>query len=109
MSERGMRGLGLGGDTGTALQELVRTREPARYRVLMLDDDFTPMDLVERILEKYFNMSPAEATRTMLEVHHSGVALCGVYLHEIAESKVSEATAYARAKNYPLQMTLERE
>ena len=79
------------------------------YRVLMLDDDYTPMDFVEHLLQKFFHMGKDEATRVMLEVHHSGVGVCGVFQYEVAETKVSEATAYARAKNHPLRMAIEKE
>ncbi len=93
----------------TVVQNDTRIDWPSLYRVLMLDDDYTPMDFVEHLLEKFFHMNREQATRTMLEVHHSGVGLCGIFQYEVAESKVSEVTAYARAKNHPLEMALEKE
>jgi ATP-dependent Clp protease adaptor protein ClpS len=75
----------------------------------MHNDDLAPMEFVEQVLRRFFHMSKEQATRTMLDVRCSGMALCGVYPYEIAETKASEATLYARTRSHPLQMSLERE
>lgn len=79
------------------------------YKVLLLNDDFTPMDFVVHILEKFFNKSNTEATEIMLTVHRRGVGICGIYTYEIAETKVSQVMDYARACEQPLQCTMEKE
>lgn len=85
------------------------TRKPAMYKVLLLNDDFTPMDFVVHILEKFFSKTRAEATDIMLHVHRRGVGICGIYTYEIAETKVTQVMDYARAHEQPLQCTMEKE
>lgn len=79
------------------------------YKVLLLNDDFTPMDFVVHILEKFFGKTRAEATDIMLHVHRRGVGICGIYTYEIAETKVTQVMDYARAREQPLQCTMEKE
>ena len=86
-----------------------RTKKPALYKVLMLNDDYTPMEFVVHVLERFFAMSRDEATRIMLHVHRRGVGICGVFTYEIAETKVTQVVDYARKHQHPLQCTLEKE
>lgn len=95
--------------TGVAVKERTELRRPSMYRVLLLNDDFTPMEFVVKVLEKFFSKSRNEANDIMMHVHRRGVGLCGVYSHEIAETKVSQVMQYARANEQPLQCTLEKE
>jgi ATP-dependent Clp protease adaptor protein ClpS len=84
-------------------------KEPPKYRVIMLNDDYTPMDFVVEVLENMFNMGREKATQTMLEVHKAGKALCGIFTYEIAEAKVEQVNSYAQSHGHPLQCTLEEE
>ena len=84
-------------------------KEPPKYRVIMLNDDNTPMDFVVEVLETLFNMGRERATRTMLQVHTEGRALCGIFTYEIAEAKVEQANSYAQRHGHPLQCTMEEE
>lgn len=84
-------------------------KEPPKYRVIMLNDDYTPMDFVVEVLETLFNMGRERATRTMLQVHTEGRALCGIFTYEIAEAKVEQANSYAQRHGHPLQCTMEEE
>lgn len=84
-------------------------QEPPKYRVLMLNDDYTPMDFVIEVLEGLFAMERDRATRTMLQVHTEGQALCGIFTFEIAEAKVEQANSYAQQHGHPLQCTMEEE
>ena len=88
-----------------------KTKEstPKLFKVILLNDDYTPMEFVVHILEKFFNKSRQEATDIMLHVHRRGVGLCGVYTYEIAETKVTQVMDFARANEQPLQCTLERD
>jgi ATP-dependent Clp protease adaptor protein ClpS len=94
---------------GIMLKSRPKTRQPSMYKVLLLNDDFTPMDFVVHILEKFFNKTRAEATDIMLHVHRRGVGICGIYTYEIAETKVTQVMDYARAREQPLQCTMEKE
>ncbi len=85
-----------------------RTKEPDTWRVLLLNDDYTPMDFVIEILEAIFNRQPAEAYRVMMEVHTKGSGVAGTYPHEVAETKVVEVVELAQHAGYPLQATMER-
>jgi ATP-dependent Clp protease adaptor protein ClpS len=85
------------------------TKKPAMYKVLLLNDDYTPMDFVVQVLESFFNKSHEEAMRVMLQVHQSGVGLCGVFTFEIAETKVTQVLNAARQAQHPLQCTMEKE
>jgi ATP-dependent Clp protease adaptor protein ClpS len=82
-------------------------KQPPKYRVLMLNDDYTPMDFVIEVLESLFSMATDNATRTMMQVHTEGQAPCGIYTFEIAEAKVEQANSYAQSHGHPLQCTLE--
>lgn len=91
------------------LKSRPKTRRPSMYKVLLLNDDFTPMDFVVHILEKFFSKTRAEATDIMLHVHRRGVGICGIYTYEVAETKVTQVMDYARAREQPLQCTMEKE
>ena len=97
-------------DTGVGLATRTRTRtkQPTPYRVLMLNDDYTPMEFVVLCLQQFFRMSIEEATRVMLHVHQKGVGVCGVFSYEVAETKVSQVIDFARQNQHPLQCTLEK-
>lgn len=84
-----------------------RAAPPPMYKVLLLNDDFTPMDFVVQILQRFFAKSREQATQIMLKVHNEGVGLCGIYPHDIAETKVNQVVAYAREQQHPLQCVME--
>jgi ATP-dependent Clp protease adaptor protein ClpS len=100
---------GAGDDRGVATKSRTQTKRPALYRVLLLNDDYTPMEFVVYVLERFFNKSVEEATRIMLHVHQHGVGLCGVYTYEVAETKVAQVLDLARRNEHPLQCTMEKE
>lgn len=85
------------------------TKKPSMYKVYLLNDDYTPMDFVVQILEIIFNKTQQDATAIMLQVHNSGMGLCGVYTYEIAETKISQVLAAARQGQFPLQCKMEKE
>jgi ATP-dependent Clp protease adaptor protein ClpS len=91
-------------ETGLAVEERKKTKRPRRFKVLIYNDDFTSMDFVVYVLVRHFRKSPAEATHVMLQVHHKGVGVAGVYTKDVAETKVAEATAEARAHEMPLKL-----
>ena len=95
--------------TGLALKPRIRTKKPAMYKVLLLNDDYTPMEFVVYVLEHYFNKSNDEATQVMLHVHQRGVGVCGIFTFEIAETKVSQVMDLARKNDHPLQCTIEKD
>jgi len=86
-----------------------KAKKPSLYKVLLLNDDYTPMEFVVHVLERYFHKTRDEATNVMLSVHHEGVGLCGVYTYEVAETKVMQVMDYARQHQHPLQCTMEKE
>lgn len=94
---------------GILLKPRPRTRKPSMYKVLLLNDDYTPMEFVVHILERFFNKNRQEATDIMLHVHRRGVGLCGVFTYEVAETKVAQVMDFARANEQPLQCTMEKE
>src|SRR5215212_558482 len=96
-------------NTGVVVKARPRTKKPSMYKVLMLNDDYTPMEFVVHVLERFFNKNREEATRIMLHVHRRGVGICGVYTYEVAETKVTQVTDFARRHEHPLQCTLEKE
>jgi ATP-dependent Clp protease adaptor protein ClpS len=100
---------GTGTGTGVVLKTKPKTKKPSLYKVLMLNDDYTPMEFVVHVLERFFQKSREEATRIMLHVHHRGVGICGVFTYEVAETKVTQVTDFARQNQHPLQCTLEKE
>ena len=95
--------------TGVATQVKPRTKKPSMYKVLMLNDDYTPMEFVVYVLERFFQKSRDDATRVMLHVHQRGVGICGVYSYEVAETKVTQVMDFARQNQHPLQCTLEKD
>ena len=97
-----------GPGTGVAVKPAVRVKKPSMYKVIMLNDDYTPMEFVVMVLERYFNKSHDEATHIMMHVHQKGVGICGVYTYEIAETKVTQVMDLARQHQHPLQCTLEK-
>ena len=96
-------------ETGTLLKTRPKTKKPSMYKVLLLNDDFTPMEFVVHILEKFFQKTRQESTDIMLQVHRRGVGVCGVYTYEVAETKVAQVMDFARANEQPLQCTMEKE
>ncbi|MBL95550.1 MAG: ATP-dependent Clp protease adapter ClpS [Magnetovibrio sp.] len=94
---------------GLAVKTKERTKKPSMYKVLMLNDDYTPMEFVIYVLESFFNKSTDEATRIMLHVHQRGIGLCGVFTYEVAETKVSQTMDLARKHDHPLQCTIEKD
>jgi ATP-dependent Clp protease adaptor protein ClpS len=97
------------GQTGVITREQVKTKKPSMYKVLLLNDDYTPMEFVVHVLERFFGKSREEATVVMLHVHQKGVGVCGVYTYEIAETKVTQVMDFARQHSHPLQCTMEKE
>jgi ATP-dependent Clp protease adaptor protein ClpS len=101
-----------GGDnrSGTAIitKTKPRTKRPNLYRVLLLNDDYTPMEFVVLVLERFFNKSREDATRIMLHVHQNGVGECGVFTYEVAETKVTQVMDFARKHQHPLQCVMEK-
>ncbi len=85
------------------------TKKPSMYKVLLMNDDYTPMDFVIQVLEVFFNKPHEEAMKIMLQVHNSGSGLCGVYTYEVAETKVMQVMSSARQAQHPLQCTMEKE
>ncbi len=94
---------------GLVLKTRPKTKKPSMYKVLLLNDDYTPMEFVVHVLERFFNKAHEEATQLMLEVHSKGVAACGIFTHEVAETKVAMVMDCARANQHPLQCTMEKE
>jgi len=108
MSDSDRRG-GDGPNVGTVTKTRPKTRKPALYKVLMLNDDYTPMEFVVHVLERFFQKTRDEATRIMLHVHRRGVGVCGVFTYEVAETKVTQVMDLARQNQHPLQCTIEKE
>ena len=94
---------------GVVVKPLPKTKKPAMYKVLMLNDDYTPMEFVVHVLERFFQRNRDEATRIMMHVHRRGVGICGVYTYEVAETKVTQVMDLARQNQHPLQCTIEKE
>ena len=103
------RGGGNGG-RGTAVitRTQAKTKKPSLYRVLILNDDYTPMEFVVHVLERFFQKDREAATRIMLHVHNHGVGECGVYTYEVAETKVAQVMDFARQHQHPLQCVMEK-
>ena len=97
------------GKTGLITKTRPKTKKPSLYKVLLLNDDYTPMEFVVHVLERFFNKGREEATRIMLHVHQKGVGICGVYTYEIAETKVAQVMDFSRQHQHPLQCTMEKE
>ena len=95
-------------DGGVAVEEArPKVKQPPLYQVVLLNDDYTPMEFVVDVLEKFFSLNRPAATRIMLEVHTKGKGVCGVFTFEIAETKVAQVTGHARGHQHPLMCTLE--
>ena len=86
-----------------------KTKKPSLYKVLLLNDDYTPMEFVVFVLERFFNKSAEDANRIMMHVHQKGVGICGVYTYEVAETKVAQVMNFSRQHQHPLQCTMEKE
>ena len=99
---------GRGNGTAVITRTRTQTRKPGMYRVLLLNDDYTPMEFVVAVLRKYFSKGAEEATRIMLHVHQHGVGECGVFTYEVAETKVTQVMDYARKHQHPLQCIMEK-
>ncbi|MDB3891712.1 ATP-dependent Clp protease adapter ClpS [Alphaproteobacteria bacterium] len=100
------------GDDGNSqliVERRTKTKKPSMYKVIMMNDDYTPMEFVVHVLQNFFNLSTDQATAIMLNVHQRGVGVCGIYTFEIAEAKASKVMEYARQNEHPLQLQLEKE
>ena len=94
--------------TGVATKTRTKPKKPSQYKVLMLNDDYTPMEFVVMVLKRFFSMDLEQATRVMLHVHQRGVGVCGIFTYEVAETKVNQVMDFARENQHPLQCTLEK-
>jgi len=97
------------GQTDVITRPKRKTKKPSMYKVLMLNDDYTPMEFVVNALERFFGKAHEEAIRIMLHVHNQGVGICGVFTYEVAETKVTQVIDLARRHQHPLQCTLEKD
>ena len=98
-----------GDDSSVITKSRSETKKPSMYKVLLLNDDYTPMEFVVIVLMRFFGMDEQRATTIMLHVHRRGVGVCGVYSYEIAETKVKQVCDFARRNEHPLQCTMEKE
>lgn len=96
-------------ETGVATKSRPKTKKPAMYKVLMLNDDYTPMEFVVHVLERFFSKTHEEAMQIMLHVHQQGVGICGVFTYEVAETKVTQVMDLAKEHQHPLQCTIEKD
>lgn len=94
--------------TKTLVRPLEKTKTPSWYKVVILNDDFTPQDYVVHILEKFFRKNREEATHLMLQVHRKGMGIAGVYTQEIAETKTAQVNEYSKSHQYPLKCIVEK-
>ena len=103
-----------GGDNGgrtttnVVIKPRPKVKKPSMYKVLMLNDDYTPMEFVVHVLERFFNKDREAATQIMLHVHHHGIGECGIYTYEVAETKVTQVMDFARKHQHPLQCVMEK-
>jgi ATP-dependent Clp protease adaptor protein ClpS len=102
-------GTDLGTGTGVVTRTKPKTKKPSMYKVLLLNDDYTPMEFVVLVLERFFHKNREEATQIMLHVHRRGIGICGVYTYDVAETKVVQVIDFARKHQHPLQCTMEKE
>src|ERR1700743_3382888 len=107
--KNGQDGGGTGIGTGIVTKTRPKTKKPSLYKVLLLNDDYTPMEFVVHILEKIFGKTREEAVEVMLHVHRHGVGICGVFTYEVAETKVAQVIEFDRRHQHPLQCTMEKE
>jgi ATP-dependent Clp protease adaptor protein ClpS len=98
-----------GAVTGVVTETKPKTKKPSMYKVLILNDDYTPMEFVVHVLERFFHKAREEATRIMMHVHRHGVGVCGVFPFDVAETKVTQVIDFARRHEHPLQATLEKD
>ena len=96
-------------NTGVVTKARPKTKKPSMYKVLMLNDDYTPMEFVVHVLERFFGKGHEEAVQIMLHVHQRGVGICGVFTYEVAETKVNQVMDLARQNQHPLQCTIEKD
>jgi ATP-dependent Clp protease adaptor protein ClpS len=108
-NDDGDQGNGTGNGTGVVTKTRTKTKKPSLYKVLILNDDYTPMEFVVHILERFFNKNREEAVQVMLHVHRHGVGICGVFTYEVAETKVAQVIEFSRRHQHPLQCTMEKE
>lgn len=99
---------GTDNEVGIATKTRAKPKKPSQYKVLMLNDDYTPMEFVVMVLKRFFSMDLEQATRVMLHVHQKGVGVCGIFPYEVAETKVNQVMDFARQNQHPLQCTLEK-
>ena len=97
------------GNGQLVLDSRAKTKKPSMYKVIMLNDDYTPMEFVVYVLQRFFGMSSGQATAIMLNVHQRGVGVCGVFSYEVAEAKATQVMDYARQNEHPLQLQIEKE
>lgn len=109
LSQKRSDDIGGGRELGVVTSTKPKTKKPSMYKVLIFNDDYTPMEFVVYVLERFFNMSREEATRVMLHVHQKGVGVCGVFTYEVAETKVALVLDLARKNEHPLQCSMEKE
>ncbi|OZI48501.1 ATP-dependent Clp protease adapter ClpS [Bordetella genomosp. 4] len=88
-------------------KQTARTAPPPMYQVVLLNDDYTPMEFVVKVLQKFFGKNQEDATRIMLQVHHEGRGVCGVYPRDVAATRISQVAQYARERQHPLQCVME--
>jgi ATP-dependent Clp protease adaptor protein ClpS len=106
---KGAQNIGTTGPaTSTITKVKPKTKRPSLYRVLILNDDYTPMEFVIHVLEKFFQKDVEAATKIMLHVHHHGLGECGIFTYEIAETKVTQVMDFARKHQHPLQCVMEK-
>ena len=98
-----------GTNSGLVLVRDPRTKKPSLYKVLMLNDDYTPMEFVVMVLQRFFGHDMETAQQIMLHVHQRGVGVCGIFTYEVAESKLNQVVHFARQNEHPLQLQLEKE
>jgi ATP-dependent Clp protease adaptor protein ClpS len=107
LQDREEKGRGAPG-VGVATRVKPKTKRPSLYRVLLLNDDYTPMEFVVHVLQRFFSKSPEAATQIMLHVHRNGVGECGVFTYEVAETKVTQVMDFSRKHQHPLQCVMEK-
>ncbi|WP_454002908.1 ATP-dependent Clp protease adapter ClpS [Afipia felis] len=108
MSKDNGRPAGTGSGTSVMTKTKPRAKRPSLYRVLILNDDYTPMEFVVHVLERFFQKDVEAATQIMLHVHHHGIGECGIFTYEIAETKVTQVMDFARKHQHPLQCVMEK-
>lgn len=96
-------------EIGVLTKTKPQTRKPSLYKVLLLNDDYTPMEFVVHVLENFFGKTTEDAYRIMLHVHQKGVGVCGIFTFEVAETKVTQVMDFAKQHGHPLQCTMEKE